>query len=177
MNTHRVFIAGFGGQGILLIGQMLAYAAMYEDREVTWMPSYGPEMRGGTANCTICIGDKPIASPLVSKCESLIVMNAPSMDKYEEMLVPGGTMYVNEGAIPGKPTRDDVDIHYVDANNIAKDELKSEKMASMVMLGALLRKSSLVKPETMDKVLEKVMTGKKAAFIPRNKLALNAWQG
>ncbi len=177
MSAHRVFIAGFGGQGILLIGQMLAYAAMYEDREVTWMPAYGPEMRGGTASCTICIGDRPIASPLVSKCETLVVMNGPSLDKFEDMVVPGGAMYVNEGAIPKKPTRDDIDIHYVDAHNIAKDELKSEKMASMVMLGALLKKSGLVKQETMDKVLEKVMTGKKANFIPGNKLALNAWQG
>ena len=95
MATKKVFVAGFGGQGVLLIGQMLAYAAMYEGKEATWMPSYGPEMRGGTANCTVCISDKPIASPLVTACDVLVAMNGPSLDKFEDMLVPGGHLFVN----------------------------------------------------------------------------------
>ena len=103
MATKKVFVAGFGGQGVLLIGQMLAYAAMYEGKEATWMPSYGPEMRGGTANCTVCISDKPIASPLVTACDVLVAMNGPSLDKFEDMLVPGGHLFVNASVIIIRP--------------------------------------------------------------------------
>ena len=100
MALTRIFIAGFGGQGVLLIGQMLSYAAMFEDKEVSWMPSYGPEMRGGTANCTVNISNEPIASPLVAECDVLITMNGPSLDKFESMLVPGGHLMLVELTTP-----------------------------------------------------------------------------
>lgn len=177
MSTKRIFIAGFGGQGVLLIGQMLSYAAMYEGKEVTWMPSYGPEMRGGTANCTVCIADgEPIASPLVTKCDVLVAMNGPSLDKFEDMLVPGGDLFINSSIVPQKARRDDINVHYVDCNFIAEEKVKNGKTANMVMLGAIIRQSEVVGLEIMDKVFEKVMTGGKAKLIPLNKQALIAWE-
>ena len=161
MATKKVFVAGFGGQGVLLIGQMLAYAAMYEGKEATWMPSYGPEMRGGTANCTVCISDKPIASPLVTTCD---------------MLVPGGHLFVNASVINYKARRTDVHVHYVDCTHIAEQEVGNGKTANMVMLGAIIRASGVVSLEIMDKVLAKTMTGKKEKLIPANKTALSAWK-
>ena len=151
MATKKVFVAGFGGQGVLLIGQMLAYAAMYEGKEATWMPSYGPEMRGGTANCTVCISDKPIASPLVTTCDVLVAMNGPSLDKFEDMLVPGGHLFVNASVIHYKARRTDVHVHYVDCTHIAEHEVGNGKTANMVMLGAIIRASGVVSLEIMDK--------------------------
>ena len=168
MATKKVFVAGFGGQGVLLIGQMLAYAAMYEGKEATWMPSYGPEMRGGTANCTVCISDKPIASPLVTACDVLVAMNGPSLDKFEDMLVPGGHLFVNASVIHYKARRTDVHVHYVDCTHIAEHEVGNGKTANMVMLGAIIRASGVVSLEIMDKVLAKTMTGKKEKLIPAN---------
>lgn len=174
--SKKIFIAGFGGQGVLLIGQMLAYAAMYEDKEVSWMPSYGPEMRGGTANCTVCISDAPIASPLVTACDVLIAMNGPSLVKYESMLVPGGDLFINSSIVQEKPTRTDVNIHYVDCIDLAEHKVGNGKAANMVMLGAIIRQTGVVGLEIMDKVFEKVMTGRKAKLIPANKAALVAWE-
>lgn len=176
MSTKKIFIAGFGGQGVLLIGQMLSYAAMYEGKEVTWMPSYGPEMRGGTANCTVCISDKPIASPLVTSCDVLVAMNGPSLDKFESMLVPGGELFINSSVVPQKATRTDVNVHYVDALALAEEKVGNGKAANMVMLGAIIRKSGVVSIDVMDKVFEKTMTGGKAKLIPANKQALVAWE-
>lgn len=175
MSTKKIFVAGFGGQGVLLIGQMLSYAAMYEGKEVTWMPSYGPEMRGGTANCTVCISDKPITSPLVTTCDVLVAMNGPSLDKFEDMLVPGGHLFVNASVINYKPKRTDVSIHYVDCTKIAEQDVGNAKTANMVMLGAIIRASGVVDLGIMDKVLAKTMTGKKEKLIPANKQALLAW--
>lgn len=175
MSTKKIFVAGFGGQGVLLIGQMLSYAAMYEGKEVTWMPSYGPEMRGGTANCTVCISDKPITSPLVTTCDVLVAMNGPSLDKFEDMLVPGGHLFVNASVINYKPKRTDVSVHYVDCTKIAEQDVGNAKTANMVMLGAIIRASGVVELSIMDKVLAKTMTGKKEKLIPANKQALLAW--
>lgn len=176
MSTKKIFIAGFGGQGVLLIGQMLSYAAMYEGKEVTWMPSYGPEMRGGTANCTVCVSDAPIASPLVTSCDVLVAMNGPSLDKFESMLVPGGELFINSSVVTQKATRTDINVHYVDCLSIAEEKVGNGKAANMVMLGAIIRKSNVVGIEIMDKVFEKVMTGGKAKLIPANKAALVAWE-
>ncbi|NLU23517.1 MAG: 2-oxoacid:ferredoxin oxidoreductase subunit gamma [Clostridiales bacterium] len=176
MSTKKIFVAGFGGQGVLLIGQMLSYAAMYEGKEVTWMPSYGPEMRGGTANCTVCISDKPITSPLVTSCDVLVAMNGPSLDKFEDMLVPGGHLFVNASVINYKARRTDVKVHYVDCNKIAEHEVGNAKTANMVMLGAIIRASQVVSLDIMDQVLAKTMTGKKEKLIPANKQALSAWK-
>ncbi len=176
MSVKKVFIAGFGGQGVLLIGQMLAYAAMFEEKEVTWMPSYGPEMRGGTANCTVCIDDKKaIASPLVAHCDYLVTMNGPSLLKFEKMLSPGGELFINSSIVSEKPARDDIGINYVDCLKLAM-ESGNAKAANMVMLGAIIEKSEVVEKKTMEKVFEKIFTGKKAQFIPSNIKALDSWK-
>lgn len=175
MAAVRLFLAGFGGQGILLIGQMIAYAGMLEGKEVSWMPSYGPEMRGGTANCTVIIGDKPIASPIITEAEILVVMNGPSLEKFESMLLPGGSLFINRSLIEKKSSREDVYNYYVDCNEIAK-EIGSEKFANIVMLGAILRKTGVVSMESIEQVMEKMFAGSKAKFLPMNREALCKWE-
>jgi len=176
MSLTRIFTGGFGGQGILLIGKMLAHAAMLDDKEVTWMPAYGPEMRGGTANCTVCVDDKPITSPVVTNCEILVAMNAPSLEKFEGMLVPGGHLFINKELCPEPPKRTDINIHYVEANAIAEEKFGSTKAANMVMLGAVMKATGFSSIETMTHVFEESMTGSKAKFIPMNVEALSAWE-
>jgi len=176
MAMKRMIIAGFGGQGVLLIGQLIAYTAMFDNKEVTWMPTYGPEMRGGTANCTVCVSDKPISSPVGATCDILVAMNGPSLEKFESMLKPGGHLFINSSAVQIAPTRSDVEIHYVDTREIAAKEIGNEKTANMVMLGAMLRTCDIVNIEKIDKTLEYVMKGKKAQFIPDNKRAIMAWK-
>ena len=175
MALKRIHMAGFGGQGILLIGKLVAHAAMLDDKEVTWMPAYGPEMRGGTANCTVCIDDEPITSPVVDKCEVLIAMNGPSLEKFEHMLVPGGDLFINTNLCPNPPKRTDINVHYVDSTKIAEETFGSAKAANMVMLGALLKVTGFSTVETMEEVFKETMTGSKAKFIPMNVQALNAW--
>ena len=177
-SVKKIFIAGFGGQGVLLIGQMLSYAAMYENKEVTWMPSYGPEMRGGTANCTVCIGEEPIASPVAtSNYDVLIAMNGPSLEKFEKGLKPGGHLFINSSIVDLEPTRKDVNIHKVDCTEIAETKVGNGKAANMVMLGAVIRESKVVSINTMEKVFNKVFTGAKSKLIPANLKALEAWEG
>ena len=176
MAMKRIIIAGFGGQGVLLIGQLIAYTAMFDNKEVTWMPTYGPEMRGGTANCTVCVSDKPISSPVGATCDILVAMNGPSLEKFESMLKPGGHLFINSSSVQVAPTRTDVVIHYVDTRKIAAEEIGNEKTTNMVMLGAMLRTCDIVNIETIDKTLEYVMKGKKAQFIPDNKRAIMAWK-
>ena len=138
MATTRMLLAGFGGQGVLLIGQMIAYSAMYEEKEVTWMPSYGPEMRGGTANCTVVVSDRPIASPLPSSYDVLLAMNKVSLEKYIDQLVPGGDLFINSSIIDTKVERDDINVHYVDTIGLAESKIGNEKTANMVMLLSML---------------------------------------
>ena len=166
----RMFFAGSGGQGTLAIGQMIAKAAMEEGKEVTWLPSYGPEMRGGTANCTVVVSDKPISCPLIYEADIAVVMNLPSMDKFEPMVKPGGFLFYNESIIDRKPNRDDVKAVAVDlaARSAA---LGNDKVANMVMLGDGVRGTGVVQPETIFKVFEEKSTGKNAALIPLNKKA------
>lgn len=174
MATHKLIIAGFGGQGVMLIGQMIAYAGMLEGKEVTWMPSYGPEMRGGTANCTVIVSDKKISSPVVTEATAVVAMNLPSMTKFEGTVKQGGQLFVNTSLIKDKPSRDDVEIYNVDANEIAVS-LHNDKVSNMVVLGAIVNKTGVVKLESIEKVMEKLFTGKKAKLIPMNKEALTAW--
>ncbi len=174
MATHKLIIAGFGGQGVMLIGQMIAYAGMLEGKEVTWMPSYGPEMRGGTANCTVIVSDKKISSPVVTEATAVVAMNLPSLTKFEETVKQSGQLFVNTSLIKEKPTRDDVEIYNVDANEIAVS-LHNDKVSNMVVLGAIVNKTGVVKLESIEKVMEKLFTGKKAKLIPMNKEALTAW--
>lgn len=175
MATKRIFIAGFGGQGILLIGQLLAYTAMLEGREVSWMPAYGPEMRGGTANCTVVISDKPIASPIVTAVDVLLAMNGSSLDKFTDMVVPGGTIIVNSGIISKKVERTDVHAIYVDCNRIAREELGNEKVANVVMLGALIGSSEVVDLSLIEEVFKQNFKGSKTKLIELNLKAVNYW--
>lgn len=175
MAVHKIIIAGFGGQGVMLIGQMLAYAGMLEGKEVTWMPSYGPEMRGGTANCTVIISDKEISSPVVSSATSVVAMNGPSLEKFEDLLIPGGDLFINTSIIDIPSSRTDVEIHEVDCSGLAM-ELKNDKVSNMVMMGAIARVTGVVRLESLEKVMEKNFQGKKAALIPINVKALKVWK-
>lgn len=172
---HKIMVAGFGGQGVILIGQMIAYAAMYEDKEVTWLPSYGPEMRGGTANCSIIVSDHKISSPIVAQATAVVAMNLPSLHKFEGLVIPGGKLFINTSMITEKPRRNDIEIIYVDANQLAIS-MQSDKVANMIMLGAVIKETGVVGVETVEKVMEKNFTGKKAQMISINKQALTAWQ-
>ncbi|MEG1930107.1 MAG: 2-oxoacid:acceptor oxidoreductase family protein [Anaerovorax sp.] len=175
MAVHKILIAGFGGQGVMLIGQMIAYAAMYEGKEVTWMPSYGPEMRGGTANCTIVVSDKPISSPIISDATAVVAMNAPSLRKFEGMVQQGKQLFINRSLINERSSRSDIETYEIDASGIALS-LENEKVSNMVILGAIVNKTQVVKIESVEKTMEKLFTGRKAKLLPLNKKALTAWK-
>jgi 2-oxoglutarate ferredoxin oxidoreductase subunit gamma len=154
-----IIMAGFGGQGILLIGKMLAYAGMHQGKEVSWLPSYGPEMRGGTCNCTVVVSDTPVGSPVVRSPKVVIAMNRPSLDKFEPMLKPKGLLFINSSLIDRKAERSDVDTIYVPANDIAI-ECGSPKAANMVVLGALVGKTDLVRMDFVKSTIEDTFAGK-----------------
>lgn len=168
---HEIIIAGFGGQGVLLLGQMLAYAGMIEGKQVSWMPSYGPEMRGGTANCTVVLSDGEVGSPVVSHPTSLIVMNRPSLDKFEPMLRPEGLLFLNKSLIDRGAQREDINVYEVRATEIA-DELGSGRVANMVMLGAFTQITGVVSFETLETVLKKVLPEHRHNLIPLNLQAI-----
>ena len=138
MQTEIIF-SGFGGQGALFAGQLMAYTALELDKHVTWFPSYGPEMRGGTAHCTVIISDEEIGSPMVTRPQVAVVMNLPSLDKYEPLVRPGGVLVVNTSLVDREATRKDIEVVSVPANDIA-DELGEKRLANMILLGALLEK-------------------------------------
>ena len=169
--VEKNIFAGFGGQGVLLMGQLLAAAGMMEGKHTTWVPSYGPEMRGGTANCSVMLSDEEIDSPIITHPTSLIVMNRPSLEKFEDKVVPGGSIFVNSSLLDIKVQRSDVNAYYVPCNDLAA-ELGNNKVANMIMLGAYLGKSKCVGVETvLDALLEK-LGQKKAKLIPLNREAL-----
>ncbi len=165
--------AGFGGQGMLTIGQFLAQAGMNEGKYVSWLPSYGPEMRGGTANCSVCISDKPIASPVITSASCVIAMNRPSFDKFEETVRPGGLLIVNSSLIDVKSTRSDIEVVYVPANEIA-EKLGSPQVANVVILGALLAKHPSVSVDSVLDCIAQKLGKKKAHLVDVNTKALAA---
>lgn len=168
---ERVIMAGFGGQGVMSMGQLLTYAGMIENKSVSWLPSYGPEMRGGTANCNVIVSDEPIGSPIVTEATTAVVMNRPSLDKFEGDVVTGGNLLVNSSLIDKKVERNDINAYYIPANDIAV-ELGNGKVANMVMLGAYLELTKAVKVESIVEALKKVFGEKKAHLIPINEKAL-----
>jgi 2-oxoglutarate ferredoxin oxidoreductase subunit gamma len=168
----KTIIAGFGGQGILLMGYALAYAGMKEDKQVTFLPSYGAEVRGGTANCTVSIADEEIASPIASNPDYLVIMNAPSMDRFQNHIRQGGTCLINTSLINQRFSRNDIKIYGVHAFEIA-EQLGDIRVANMVMLGAFLRVSKLVRTETIFEVLYEIFSGKKKEILEINKEAIN----
>ena len=172
----KMFFAGSGGQGTLAIGQMIAKAAMDEGKEVTWLPSYGPEMRGGTANCTVVIDtEKPVSCPLIYEADDVIVMNLPSLTKFESLVKPGGNLFVNTSMISQKPTRTDIHVYEVPANDIAL-RMGNARVANTVMLGAVYGVTKVVPEEMIYKIMEKTFSGRKAALLDINKQALHAWK-
>ena len=168
---ERIIISGFGGQGVMLIGRLLAYAGMIEGKKVAWMPSYGPEMRGGTANCTVLISEEEIGSPIVSHPKILIAMNKPSLDKFESNVSEDGLIILNDSLIKREVKRNDVNVIKIPADDIA-DKLGNSRAANMVVLGALVKKSGVVKLETVFKALEKALTGRNKKLLELNKEAL-----
>jgi 2-oxoglutarate ferredoxin oxidoreductase subunit gamma len=173
MDTTNVLMAGFGGQGMLLAGKILAHAAMAEGKEVSWLPSYGPEMRGGTANVTVCIADRPIASPLITTPQALMVMNLPSLEKFAPKVAPGGLIVVNTSLVHRDPKREDCTVVKVDARHIA-GLAGTERAANFVMLGAYVAASGVVAPETVEGEIAAEFTGPKARHVPANVAAFRA---
>jgi 2-oxoglutarate ferredoxin oxidoreductase subunit gamma len=167
-----IIIAGFGGQGVLFAGQLLAYAGMDHGRHVTWIPSYGPEMRGGTANCTVIISDAPIGAPIVSNPDIAVVLNRPSFDKYEPTVKKGGLLVVNSSLVTAESRREDIEVIYVPANDIA-EELGTVKMLNVVALGALLSRRPIIPHEIIEKALTDHLPAKKAHLTQSNIAALH----
>lgn len=158
---------------MLLIGKFLAMACMMDGKHVSWLPSYGPEMRGGTANCSVIVSDKAVASPLVDQADVVIAMNRPSLDKFESHVRPGGTLVINSSIIDRKAERTDVTVVYCDANKIA-ESVGNPKGANVAILGALLQKSPVVSVDTMVEAIRIELGERKAKFLEGNKKALVA---
>ncbi len=167
----EIIIAGFGGQGVMVMGQLLAYAAMNSALEVTWMPSYGPEQRGGTANCTVVISTADIASPIVARPHVAVVMNTPSYEKFEPRVVPHGVLLVNSSLVPERSFRTDIDVFYVPAVEVA-GKLGNEKMANIVMVGALAAATGALPREALLAELSHFFEGDKARLLEGNRRAL-----
>lgn len=169
--TLNTLLAGFGGQGILFAGKVMAYAGLMDNHEISWLPSYGPEMRGGTANCSVVISDKAIGSPLVVKPDVLIAMNLPSLEKFENDVVPGGTILVDSSIIDKKVERTDVNVYYVPATKLAEENgLKG--LANIVLVGKLLKETGFASTDAVDKAINKCVPAKKAAMVESNKTAV-----
>jgi len=172
-NDEKVIIAGFGGQGVMLMGQILSYAATAKDLNTVWIPSYGPETRGGTANCSVRISEAPINSPVVNICDTLVAFNEPSLAKFQSKIKKDGILIVNSGLIKDQTYRDDITVYEVDASKHALD-LGNLKVVNMVMLGAYLKVTGIIEKETIHNVFDKLFTGRKADLIDVNKQALEA---
>jgi 2-oxoglutarate ferredoxin oxidoreductase subunit gamma len=169
--THEIVLAGFGGQGVMLMGQLLTYAGMLENKNVSWIPSYGPEMRGGTANCSVIISDEPIGAPIVTEPTTVVAMNLPSLDKFEAQLKKGGTLIINSSLIERGAKRSDVSTYQIPSNDIA-NELGNAKVANMVVLGAIIAATGAVSQESVLKAFAK-MFAKKPGLLAINEKAIN----
>lgn len=172
MATEKIICAGFGGQGVMSMGQLITYAGMLEEKQVSWLPSYGPEMRGGTANCSVIVADTPIGSPIITNdATCAIVMNLPSLVKFEKDIEAGGKIFVNSSLIDKKVAREDIKAYYIPANEIAFD-LGNPKVANMVMLGAMLEVNKTVDVNSVLEAFKKVFGPTKEKFVPLNAQAL-----
>jgi 2-oxoglutarate ferredoxin oxidoreductase subunit gamma len=166
-----IIIAGFGGQGVLFAGQLLAYAGMDTGKHVTWIPSYGPEMRGGTANCTVIISDEPIGAPVVAQPDVAIVLNKPSYDKYEPLMKPGGLLVVNSSIVSQESDRTDIETVYIAANAIA-EEFGTVKMLNAVVLGTMLARRPVLRLEDVEQALVDHLPTRKAHLLEANRSVL-----
>lgn len=172
MLNERIICAGFGGQGVMLMGQLISYAGMLEGKEVSWLPSYGPEMRGGTANCSVMVSERPIGSPVITDDATVaMVLNLPSLDKFERDVISGGKLLINSSLIEKKASRTDIDVYYIPANEIAV-ELGNPRVANMIMLGAFLELTKTVEVESVMTALKKIFGESKAHLMPINEEAM-----
>ena len=168
----EIIISGFGGQGVLSMGKILAYSGLMEDKEVTWMPAYGPEQRGGTANVTVIVSDDRISSPILSKYDVAIVLNQPSLDKFLPKVKPGGILIYDGFGIASTPVRDDINIYRIDAMDKAA-ELKNSKVFNMIVLGGLLKVCPVVTTNGLEKALYKSLPDRHHHLIPLNMQAVD----
>jgi len=172
MSVHQeIIIAGFGGQGILSAGRILAHAGMLENRNVSWLPSYGPEMRGGTANCHVIISDEPVGSPILNSATTLIVMNTPSLEKFERIVIPGGIIIIDSSLVTRKPVRSDVEVYSVPATKIAS-EMGNLTYANIVLLGKLIKVTNIITKESFEEALRHVLPERRHYMIPEEIKAL-----
>lgn len=169
--TNRFLIAGFGGQGLLFAGKFIAYKGMMEEKQVTWLPSYGPEMRGGTASCSVVISDEPVSSPIVDTPDVLMVMNLPSLDKYEDSVAPGGTIFVDSTLIERKVKRTDVKVIYIPATKLASDN-NMATLANMIIAGRILRELGEYDDANISAALKKVVSARHPEMFDFNLKAL-----
>lgn len=170
--TTNILLAGFGGQGILFAGKFLAYKGLTEGRELSWLPSYGPEMRGGTANCSVILSDEPIGSPIVSAPDVLVAMNLPSLDKYESTVVSGGSIFVDSTLIERKVKRDDVKVFYVPSTLLAQ-QIGAPTLANMVMVGKVIKETGAVSYDNLEAALKKVVSARHQDLFDINLKAIN----
>ena len=171
MKTTQYLFAGFGGQGILFAGKFAAYKGLIEDKQVSWLPSYGPEMRGGTASCSVIISDDAVGSPIVSKPDVLIAMNLPSLDKYEGEVKAGGVIFADSTLIERKVERDDVTVHYIPATKLASDN-GMPTLANMIIIGKILKEMGEYDEEMIMAALKKVISAKRADMLDINLKAI-----
>lgn len=169
--TQEIIIAGFGGQGVLSMGKILAYSGIMEDKEVSWFPSYGPEQRGGTANVTVILSDTPISSPIVNTFDVAIILNQPSLEKFESQVKPGGILIYDPNGIIHPPTRTDISIYKIAAVDAAT-EMKNSKAINMIVLGGLLKVNPMVKLENVMKGLKKSLPERHHKLLPMNEQAI-----
>ena len=174
MSLHKMFFAGSGGQGVLLMGQMVTHAAMLENKSSTFYPSYGPEMRGGTANCTVVVSDKTVSCPLIYEADYVVAMNLPSLLKFEPMLRPGGVLLLNSSWIDQEAERGDITVHYVPANDMAA-KLGNARVANMIMLGAFIRSTNVVSEASIESTIKETLGAKKQELLDINIKAFNFW--
>ncbi len=172
MSTTQFLFAGFGGQGILFSGKFTAYKGLIDGKHVSWLPSYGPEMRGGTANCSVIISDDPVGSPIVSHPDVLIAMNLPSLDRYADAVVPGGIIFVDSSLIERKVKRTDVTVKYIPATQLASDNGLTT-LANMIIMGSILKETGGYDEASIDAALAKVVSARHADLLQYNKKALS----
>lgn len=169
--TNEILLAGFGGQGILFAGKLLAYYGLYEDKQVSWLPSYGPEMRGGTCNCSVTISDEPISSPLILTPTTLIVMNTPSFNRFISSVQPNGRAFIDSSLVEEKCERSDIECFYVPATQLAADN-NLKGMANIILVGKMLKETGVNSSEMIKKAMTKVIPPKKAALLESNLKAI-----
>ena len=173
MKTTQILIAGFGGQGVLFAGKFLAYKGLVQDKQVSWLPSYGPEMRGGTANCSVVLSDMPVGSPIITTPDVLAAMNLPSLQKFVDTVVPGGKIFVDSTLIDAKVERTDVEVYYIPATQMAKDAGFST-LANMILMGKVIKETGAVRFDNNLETLKSFIPAKKEKLIDINCQALQA---